>query len=320
VPRRPRVPEELRAGPFQGTRAVRAGLLTPSELRNPCWIRIYRDIYVHDSVEITLDVRIAAAALLLPRGGAIGGYAGAWLHGADLLPYAPAAPRSRPAGMAAPYSDPAGTLIEAVVPPDAAVHSRAGVTVRRAVLAPGEITAVRGLPVLTPLRLAFDLARTAPDTTEAVVAVDALARTRGRRHFAPAALLETAARHPGQRGVRRLPEVVELSDPLAESPMETRLRLLLVRAGLPRPVSQFEICEETGLRLARVDLAYPAVKLAIEYDGDNHNGRWMKDVLRQNQIFAEGWRLRRYTKQAMYGAPELIVQEVARLLADPRSP
>ncbi|MBG0820176.1 DUF559 domain-containing protein [Planomonospora sp. ID91781] len=92
------------------------------------------------------------------------------------------------------------------------------------------------------------------------------------------------------------------------------------RAGLPRPVSQFEICEEAGLRLARVDLAYPDAKLAIEYDGDNHNGRWMKDVLRQNQIFSEGWRLRRYTKQAMYGAPELIVQEVARLLADPRSP
>ncbi|GAT67895.1 hypothetical protein PS9374_03555 [Planomonospora sphaerica] len=46
----------------------------------------------------------------------------------------------------------------------------------------------------------------------------------------------------------------------------------------------------------------------------------MKDVLRQNQIFSEGWRLRRYTKQVMYGAPELIVQEVARLLADPRSP
>ncbi|GGK81026.1 hypothetical protein Ppa06_56100 [Planomonospora parontospora subsp. parontospora] len=314
MPRRPRIPEGLRTGPFQGTQAVRAGLLTPSELRNPCWVRIYRDVYVHEGVEITLDVRIAAAALLLPRGGAIGGHAGAWLHGADLLPYA------RPAGMSAPYSDPAGTVIEAVVPPDAALHSRAGVTVRRAVLAPGEVTAVRGVPVLTPLRLAFDLARTAPDITEAVVAVDALARTPRRRHFAPAALLETAARHPGQRGVRRLPEVVELSDPLAESPMETRLRLLLVRAGLPRPVSQFEICEETGLRLARVDLAYPDAKLAIEYDGDNHNGRWMKDVLRQNQIFSEGWRLRRYTKQAMYGAPELIVQEVARLLADPRSP
>ncbi|GAA3443420.1 hypothetical protein GCM10018955_28580 [Planomonospora venezuelensis] len=204
--------------------------------------------------------------------------------------------------------------IEVVIPPDAAMRSRAGITVRHAEPYPEEITRVRGVPVLTPLRIAFDLARAEPDLTEAVVIVDALARTRIRRHFTPAALAALAARHPGRRGVRRLPEIVALSDPLAESPMETRLRLLLVRSGLPQPVSQFEICEETGLLLARVDLAYPTAKLAIEYDGDNHDKRWMKDVLRQNEIFREGWQLRRYTKQAMYGAPELIVQEIARIL------
>ncbi|MBG0815581.1 DUF559 domain-containing protein [Planomonospora sp. ID82291] len=331
MPRRPRLPEELRSGPFQGSQAVRDGLLTRGELRNACWKRMFPDVYVHHSEEITLDLRITAIALLLPEGGAVSGHAGAWLHGVDLLPNTPS-----PDGAASPRTGTAASLpgqdrttarpgrkdhavIEVVVPPGTTMRPRAGVSVRHAALAPGEITAIRGVPVLTPLRLAFDLARTGPDLTEAVVAVDALARTRRRRHFAPAALLETAARHPRQRGVRRLPEVVELSDPLAESPMETRLRLLLVRAGLPRPVSQFEICEETGLRLARVDLAYPDAKLAIEYDGDNHNGRWMKDVLRQNQIFAEGWRLRRYTKQAMYGAPELIVQEITRLLGDLRA-
>ncbi|MCT9935002.1 DUF559 domain-containing protein [Planotetraspora sp. A-T 1434] len=241
-------------------------------------------------------VRAAAASLLIPRGGAIAGRMAAWLHGADLL--------------SAAKED----AVEVVVPPGMSMRPRRGIDVRTARLDEGDVVIVRRLPALRPIRIAFDLARWEPDLVEAVVLVDALARIGVRRHFTPAALLDYAAGRPGARGVSRLPEIVDLSDPLAESPMETRLRLLLVRSGLPRPVSQYEIYNDHDLLMGRVDLAYPQMKLAIEYDGEGHERRWLDDVGRQNQIFGEGWMLRRYTKQHVYRAPDLIVREIGALL------
>jgi hypothetical protein len=55
--------------------------------------------------------------------------------------------------------------------------------------------------------------------------------------------------------------------------MESRLRLILVFGGLPRPVSQFVVRDRTGMFVARVDLVYPEQRLAIEYEGDHHRGR-----------------------------------------------
>lgn len=267
-----------------------------AQLRKPPWIRIFRDVYVHENVPITPWVRAAGASLLLPRGGVIGGRVAAWLYGANLL--------------SKERNDP----VDVVIPPGTYMRSRPGIVVHSYRLADDEIRMVRRLPTLRPLRIAFDLARSEPDLCEAVVIVDALARIAAHRHFAPSALLDYAARHPGVRGVGRLPEIVRLSDPLAESPMETRLRLLLVRGGLPPPVSQYEIYNEDFLLMGRVDLAYPKIKLGIEYDGENHERRWLDDVDRQNRIFNAGWALRRYTKAHMHHTPDLIVREIGGLL------
>lgn len=294
--RPPRLPPSLLRHPFLGSAAVSTGLLTYAQLRGSSWVRIFRDVYVHAGVEITPLIRAAAASLLLPAGGAISGRVGAWLHGVDLL------------GMAG--DDP----VELVVPPGTHLRPRPGLVIRTATVDACDVLTVRGLPVLRPLRLAFDLSRAEPDLVEAVACVDALARIRGRQRFRPAALLDYAAGRPRARGNARLPEIVDLSDPLAESPMETRLRLLLVQGGLPRPVSQFAIHTEDGLFLARVDLAYPGTNLAIEYDGENHDQRWMKDIARQNEIFREGWILRRYTKRMVYQTPDLILREIKDLL------
>ncbi len=68
-----------------------------------------------------------------------------------------------------------------------------------------------------------------------MVAVDALARTAA---FDPRDLLVLHNRYLGARGSRQVPRVVGLSDPRAESPMETRLRLALVLNGLPPPSVQ----------------------------------------------------------------------------------
>jgi hypothetical protein len=87
------------------------------------------------------------------------------------------------------------------------------------------------------LRTAYDLAcRLGPvDLVEAVVAVDASARVGG---FAPSRLVQFAERYPRTRGRRTLPVIVGLADARAGSPMETRLRMVLVLRGLPRPEVQ----------------------------------------------------------------------------------
>jgi hypothetical protein len=102
---------------------------------------------------------------------------------------------------------------------------------------------------------------------EAVVAMDALARV-GR--FAPSAVLRIQDRHRRTRWRRRVPGVVDLSEPRAESLMETRSRLVLVLRGLPRPELQYQVYDEFGEFVARLDMAYPGLKLAMEYDGRGH--------------------------------------------------
>jgi hypothetical protein len=176
---------------------------------------------------------------------------------------------------------------------------------------------VHGIGVTTRARTAYDLARRAPSLVEAVVAVDALIATD------PLALGEACAscdvlrlrnRHLGARDSRRLPEVVRLADPLAESPMETRTRLALVLHGLPPPASQYEA------RAARhchyLDLAYPEYRVGIEYDGGEHRKpeRARRDLERQHRLSQLGWVLVRPRAVLVLNRPALVAVEVRREL------
>ena len=100
-------------------------------------------------------------------------------------------------------------------------------------------------------------------------------------------------------GVPRVARVLSLAAVGAESPMETRLRLVLAGAGLPSPALQHQVCNEAGICVARLDLAYIDARLGVEYDGQCH---WepraiRKDLLRQNALRALGWTLLRFTAE-----------------------
>src|SRR5205085_7525035 len=100
----------------------------------------------------------------------------------------------------------------------------------------------RGLPVTSALRTTVDLGSHLP-TVEAVAAVD-MALHSGL--IGLPLLHAYIAAHPASRGIARLRTVVDLADPASESPMESRLRLLLVLAGLPRPQAQVPIHHTDG--------------------------------------------------------------------------
>ena len=107
-----------------------------------------------------------------------------------------------------------------------------------------------------------------------------------------------------------------LADGLAESPQETRLRLLLVRGGLPTPVAQF-VVRDGGRFVARVDLAWPDRRLAVEYDGVWHGerGQFARDRDRLNRLLAAGWRVVFVTARDLHRPQELVARVAAALAA-----
>jgi hypothetical protein len=161
------------------------------------------------------------------------------------------------------------------------------------------------------VRTAVDLVRR-DGTDEAVVLLDRLVQARvvdlGAVRTAVGAL-------PRCRGSAYARRAATLADGLAESPQETRLRLLLHRSGLPLPVAQYEVrCG--GRFVARVDFAWPQRRLALEYDGVWHGApdQLPRDRRRLNGLTAADWRVHFVTKSDLRD-PDLLLADLARALA-----
>jgi Protein of unknown function (DUF559) len=293
MPRTALVPRQLRWAPFRGSDAVAAGLLTRRQLEGACWRRLYPDVYVHTGVELDHRNLCYAAALMLRERGAVSGRSAAYLWGADVLTRA--------------------AKVEVTIPNEVRVPKHPGLIVVRSWLSDDDVTSQALTPVTTRLRTAFDLARRLP-TTEAVVAVDALLY---RNVITLTALGRFADDRAGWPGLPRLRVVLGLADPDAESPMESRLRLVIIDAGLPRPVSQYRVFDDNGLFVARLDLAYPARKIGIEYEGDHHRGRgvFQYDLQRLNTLRTLGWTVLRFSADDVLRHPERIAAQIKAVLA-----
>ena len=96
--------------------------------------------------------------------------------------------------------------------------------------------------------------------------------------------------------------------------METRVRMLLVLAGLPRPEAQVSLYDDRGEFIARADLYYPGHKLVLEYDGGTHRDRLVADDRRQNALLRAGYRVLRFTAPDVLNAPEALVALVREAL------
>jgi hypothetical protein len=239
-----RAPRELMITPFSGAGAVARGLLTREMLKGSSWRRLFPDIYVHATAYDPDDHRMwcDAIALTLQAGEAIDGLSAAFLWGVDILP------------RAAPVS--------VCIPRERRRWPHPRLRVTRTSITPADVTRFAGIPVTTPLRTAFDLGRRLR-RMDALAAVDALCH---RRLVTPRQLVAYAGERVTSAGSRQVRELVLLAEPLSESPMETRLRLLLVDAGAPPLTPQHEVRDSRGTFVGRVDLAYPQWRIAIEYE------------------------------------------------------
>lgn len=282
---------------FRGSTAVAAGLVTKNRLRGPHFTRLFPDTYVRATEQPPdLTLRSHAAYRYVEGRGVLSGYSAAEVLDASCGP--PDAPAE-------------------VTVPGGGQRIHADLLVHRDRLDPGEMCDVAGgLRTTTPLRTAYDLARRG-GLVDRVVAVDALSRRHG---FSPDLLLNFVRHFPGARGVDGMTEALSYADRRSGSPMESRLRLLLVLAGLPRPRTQWVVQDERARRAVWLDLAYPERMIGIEYEGELHTTpeAVLRDAGRYTGLVDRGWRIYRYTKYDIADTPQTIVEQITRALARPR--
>jgi hypothetical protein len=281
--------------PFRGSAAISAGLTTRRRLRGPRFRELGRDTYVAASVPVDDRMRVVAAALEVP-GAVVGGWSAVLLHGVDAAPE-----RVVP--------------IELVVGPRHLRRVRPGKTLRQDVLGEHEVVHVDGVAVTSPVRTALDLASRA-DHVEGVIAVDALAHACG---FHLDELLDHPVLRDNPRGRRRLVAVVADADARAESPPETRTRLLLRgAAGIPEPTPQLVVCDDRGRFVGRVDFGWHELRTALEYQGDHHRvdkRQWRRDAVRTTELAAAGWLVLPITAHDLFVDPWGFVSRVRVALA-----
>jgi hypothetical protein len=248
---------------------VESGVLTHDQLRSSAWRRLRQDVYADARQPDTHRLHARAASLVMPRGAALGGRTAAVLCGV---------------GDAAGPADP----VEVVLPPMVRWDPQPGIRVRTAQLHGDVVGRGHFMRWTTPVRTAVDLARRAP-VADAVVLLDQLVHA---RVVELSAVRAAVAALPRCRGSRVAREVVALADGLAESPQETRLRLVVAAGDLPHPVAQYEVWNG-GQFVARLDFAWVAHRLALEYDGLWHAGpgQFQRDRQRLNRLTAAGWRV-----------------------------
>lgn len=116
-----------------------------------------------------------------------------------------------------------------------------------------------------------------------------------------------------RRGIRRLREAVELVREDSWSPRESKLRCVIVRAGLPEPLLNHDIYDDRGFFIGCFDLVYPDQKVAIEYHGTLHAAQYADDVERIAALRAAGWTVIEVTK-ALFAHPGALVDRIRRAL------
>lgn len=288
------VPPPESAEPLLGSAALSAGHLSAHRLRSG-HRRLFPDVYLARDAPVVPDALVHGAVLWAPPGAVLGGLSAALLH------------RERWFAPAAVMQEIDVYMLGTPPTPD-----RVRLRRLRLALPVEQVCTIRGLPVTSPARTAIDVARWEDDDETAIAKIDAVCN-RSRTDIGEVGALATNLR--GMHGLRRVRELLQWCDRRADSPPETRLRLLIARSDLPDPIPQVEIYNEYGAKVATADLAYEREKVAIFYDGDVHRGRstWEHDARVNAELAELGWQGVRVTGP-MLRNPRTVLRQIGAAL------
>jgi hypothetical protein len=269
---------------------ARAAGLSDRVLAGPQVQRVFRGVFVRQGTRLTTRLRTIAAVRIAPTGAVVARQTAAELMGG-------------------------------VVPDETRIHLRLKAGRMRV---PGIVATVRPMPSLVA-RVHGITTTTAEDTfvdlvpdlglVDLVVLGDSLVR---RKRTTPARLVRAAQQVRGRHRALAVRAAGLVRDRV-DSPMESRLRMLLVLAGLPEPVVDHREEDEDGYLLRRYDLSFPQVRLAIEYDGRQHaesDRQWERDVERREELDREGWRIVVVLGKGIYREPERTLERVVAAMND----
>ncbi|WP_238396719.1 hypothetical protein [Mycolicibacterium sp. CBMA 234] len=276
--------------PFLGSEALAAGLVNRYQL-DTGYDMVHRDVYIPRGAAMTPVDKAVAAWLWSGRRGVAAGLSAAALHGSKWIG------ADEPAEINQPSR-----------------HKTSGVLLHSDELSDDEICTVRGIRATTPARTAFDLGRQ-PGIASAVIRVDALLQACDWKLVEVQALIE---RHRGARGLVQLRRVVELADDGAESPQETRTRLLLTDAGIRPTDTQIEVFGVYGEFVGRIDMGWCRWKVGVQYDGIQHWGdprQRTRDIDQDVEYRNLGWRMVRVGANLLDYRPRIVIERVWAALA-----
>lgn len=272
-----------------GSEALAAGTVTRQDLRRR-YVKVHHNVYAPAGMTLTPRDRAYAAWLWSRRSGTLAGLSAAAMHGSRWLPQDHAAELTRVRSAVAP-----------------------GIRIHREALFDDEVCLVQSIDCTTPARTVFDIGRRICGD-EAVIRIDALLNA---TRAAVADVDVVAARHPGARGIRRLREVMALVDGGAESPQETRTRLVLIRSGAPALQTQIPIRGASGQVVRRIDMGWPEYRVGVEYDGEQH---WTDpathagDIARLDFLAERGWIIVRVSARHLRDTPDDIWRRAEQAL------
>lgn len=255
--------------------------------------RVLHGVYAAAQAPDSVRFRAAALHLVIPEHAVVTDRTAAWLHGVPIL--------ERGSHLVAPPLSVCETVDNRV--------RRPSIDGRRRQLLDRDVMVLHGLRLTTPMRTGLDLGRRLW-RFDALAAIDGVLRI-GVDHDE---LLSEIERFRGHRGVRQLRWIAPLGDGRAESPGESALRLHWYDAGLPRPEPQHWILDDHGLEIYRLDVPYPGVRFAAEYDGEEHHSSdhdRRHDEQRREWIRKERhWTIEVFRKDAVYGRNTGIVERL----------
>lgn len=200
-------------------------------------------------------------------------------------------------------------------------RKEAGVQQHRGTIVDGDVVTIGSHQVMSPTRTALEVTTVAPVEASLCVMDDFLHRELTSKE-ALAARYDSMHHWP-----ETLPTdlVLRLADGRCESVGETRARYLFWREGLPTAVPQYEVFDEQGTLVGRVDFAWPEQGVFLEFDGREkylrfrRKGESVQDAVlrekrREELICAiTGWRCIRIT-WADLQEPAVVAMRIRNLL------
>lgn len=276
------------------TRAdARAAGITVKELTSSRYQKVFYNLYVSADVVITPQIRAQAA-----------------LHLADPDSYASYHTAAELWGLPVPHND----QTHITVPERGDRLRRNGV--KSHLGQEGARRTIRtGIPASTPEQTFIDLAAFGVNLVDLVVLGDPMLKAK----LTTVPTLMNAIESWAGYGTRLALRAARLMREGVDSPMETRLRLLIVFAGMPEPTVNVIVRGEDGSWRMRFDLCYLDQRLIVEYDGRKHadsTEQWERDIYRREELDQMDYRLLIVTSRGVYSEPQRTLERVRDALRE----